>query len=68
STRTHICECGCVLDRDHASAIVILKKGLNTVGHTGIYAWGDIPSWAVGATLLSNGESLNQEPLSQTGI
>ncbi len=68
STRTHICECGCVLDRDHASAIVILKKGLNTVGHTGIYAWGDTPSWAVGATLLSNGESLNQEPLSQTGI
>ncbi|MDJ0570474.1 MAG: hypothetical protein QNJ53_15720 [Pleurocapsa sp. MO_192.B19] len=39
----------------------ILKKGLNTVGHTGIYAWGDIPSWSVGATLLANGESQNQE-------
>lgn len=49
STRTHVCECGCILDRDHASAIVILKKGLNTLGHSGIYAWGDTPSWAVGA-------------------
>ena len=48
STRTHICECGCVLDRDYASAIVILKKGLNTLGHSGIYAWGDTPSWVVG--------------------
>lgn len=61
STRTHVCDCGCNLPRDHASAIQILKKGLNTVGHTGIYAWGDTPSWAVGASLSSNGESLNQE-------
>ena len=59
STRTHICNCGYVEDRDVAAAINILKKGLNTVGHTGIYAWGDTPSWAVGATLSSNGESLN---------
>ncbi len=59
STRTHACDCGCVLPRDQASAILILKKGLNTVGHTGIYAWGDTPSWAVGASLSSNGESLN---------
>ena len=48
STRTHVCDCGCIMPRDHASAIQILKKGLNTVGHTGIYAWGDTPSWAVG--------------------
>ena len=27
------------------------------------YAIGDLPSWAVGASLLSNGESLNVEPL-----
>ena len=66
STRTHACECGCVMDRDHAAAIQILSKGLNTVGHTGIYAWGDLPSWAVGANLLSNGESLNQESPSST--
>ncbi len=38
STRTHICNCGYVEDRDVAAAINILKKGLNTVGHTGIYA------------------------------
>ena len=59
STRTHACECGCIMPRDRASAIQILKKGLNTVGHTGIYAWGDTPSWAVGASLPSKGESLN---------
>ena len=61
STRTHVCECGYVEDRDVAASINILQKGLNTVGHTGIYAWGDLPSWAIGATLSSNGESLNQE-------
>ena len=61
STRTRICDCGCNMPRDRASAIQILKKGLNTVGHTGIYAWGETPSWAVGASLLSNGDSLNQE-------
>ena len=51
STRTHVCKCGYVEDRDIAASINILKKGLNTVGHTGIYAWGETPSWAVGATL-----------------
>ncbi len=37
STRTHICKCGCVLDRDHNAALNILAIGLkNTVGHTEI--------------------------------
>ena len=63
STRTHACECGYVEDRDIASAIQILKIGLSTQGHWGTYATGDLPSWAVGTTLLSNGESLNVEPL-----
>jgi putative transposase len=61
STRTHTCQCGYVEDRDIAASINILQKGLCTVGHTGTYAWGDLPSWAVGANLPSNGESLNQE-------
>ena len=62
SVRTHVCpKCGYVEDRDVNASINILRRGLTTVGHTGSYAWGDLPSWAVGATLLSNGESVNQE-------
>ena len=61
STRTHVCKCGYIEDRDIAASINILKKGLNTVGHTGIYAWGETPSWAVGSSLSSNGDSMNQE-------
>jgi putative transposase len=62
STRTHVCpHCGYVADRDLNASINILKLGLSTVGHTGIYATGDLPSWAIGASLLSNGESLNVE-------
>jgi putative transposase len=62
STRTHVClHCGYTEDRDINAAINILRLGLSTVGHTGTYAWGDLPSWAVGANLLPNGESLNQE-------
>jgi putative transposase len=50
SQRTHECECGIVLCRDHNAAKVILRRGLATVGHTGglesdsINAWGDSPS------------------------
>ena len=43
STRTHICKCGYIEDRDIAASINILKKGLSTVGHTGTYAGGDLP-------------------------
>ncbi|MEG4803598.1 transposase [Microcoleus sp. ARI1-B5] len=37
STRTHICKCGCILDRDRNAARNILSQGLGTVGHTGTF-------------------------------
>jgi putative transposase len=47
STRTHICGCGTILDRNRNAGRNILAKGLkqaginlNTVGHTEINAWG----------------------------
>ncbi len=58
STRTHICQCGCVLDRDENATLNILKKGLGTVGHTGtlglesINASGEMTSTLTGAILL----------------
>ncbi|MEQ8958020.1 MAG: transposase, partial [Coleofasciculus sp. C2-GNP5-27] len=62
SQRTHVCgNCRYVEDRDIAASLNILQKGLSTVGHTGTYAWGDLPSWAIGAILSSNGGSENQE-------
>ncbi|MFB2980149.1 zinc ribbon domain-containing protein [Microseira sp. BLCC-F43] len=49
SVRTHICQCGCVNDRDHNAAINILDKALkqtgyqlSTVGHRSTSnAWGE---------------------------
>ena len=38
STRTHVCRCGCVMDRDKNAARNILSRGLGTVGHTGTLA------------------------------
>lgn len=57
STRTHVCQCGCVLDRDHNAARNILSRGLGTVGHTGTFALdasnasGDESSTQVGVIL-----------------
>jgi len=48
STRTHVCKCGCRLDRDENAARNILAIALNTVGHTGIHASGDIDHYSVG--------------------
>lgn len=67
STRTHACQCGCVLERDHNAARNILSRGLATVGHTGSYgvdpcnAWGEDTSTLVGAILSGQVISENQE-------
>ncbi len=67
STRTHICKCGCVLDRDHNAARNILSRGLGTVGHIGTFALdasnalGDESSTQVGAILPEQVMSLIKE-------
>jgi putative transposase len=57
STRTHVCQCGCVLDRDENAAINILNKGLSTVGHTGRSAL-DVGNASGENTSIDVGESL----------
>ncbi len=37
STRTHVCACGCRLDRDENAAINILNRALGTTGHVGTW-------------------------------
>jgi putative transposase len=77
STRTHACQCGCVLDRDHNAALNILTKAIGTTGHVGtsvlddsvsqkdtVNASGDIPSTFAGANLRGQGASLREESLS----
>ena len=56
STRTHVCRCGCILDRDHNAAINILNSALSTTGHVGTWlkesnASGDLSSTEVGENL-----------------
>lgn len=53
STRTHICACGCRLDRDKNAAINILNRALGTTGHVGTWildpnASGDLSSTIAG--------------------
>ncbi len=67
STRTHVCACGCNLDRDENSGINILKKALSTVGHTATFgldpinAWGENTSTFSEAILSKQVISMNQE-------
>ena len=37
SARTHVCACGCQLDRDENAARNILRLGLSTAGHSGTW-------------------------------
>lgn len=52
SVRTHVCECGCVLDRDENAAKNILHKA-NTVGRTEIQALGQNTHCLDGEILLN---------------
>ncbi|NEP53635.1 MAG: transposase [Moorea sp. SIO3C2] len=56
STRTHVCECGCELDRDHNAAINIRNRAISTTGHVGTWvidpnASGDLASTLLGSDL-----------------
>lgn len=67
STRTHVCQCGCEMDRDHNAAKNILSRGLSTVGHTGTFALdasnalGESTSTLAGAILFEQVDSLIKE-------
>ena len=67
STRTHVCQCGCELDRDHNAAINILNAALSTTGHVGTWvlddpnASGDLAPTVLGANLSQQAESVNEE-------
>jgi putative transposase len=67
STRTHSCQCGCSLGRDHNAALNILTKAIGTTGHVGTSvldtenAWGDKPSTLIGENLSGQGMSRSQE-------
>ena len=67
STRTHVCKCGCSLDRDENAARNILSRGLGTVGQTETSrfnlgnACGEVISTDVGEILYQQIASMNQE-------
>jgi putative transposase len=67
STRTHVCACGCQLNRDENAARNILKLGLSTVGHTGTWlldslnALGEDASTFSGEILSKQATSVNKE-------
>lgn len=74
STRTHVCQCGCEMDRDHNAARNILSRGLSTVGHTGRYgldpwnALGELVTTLSGEILVGQTDSVIKEsPVFQPG-
>ncbi len=63
STRTHVCKCGCVMDRDFNAARNILNRGLGTVGHTGTFALDASNALGDEASILA-GEILLEQAIS----
>ena len=63
STRTHVCKCGCVLDRDDNAALNILKLGLSTVGHTGTFALDARNAGGDGASTITGVNSALASPV-----
>ena len=66
SMRTHVCQCGFILDRDWNAAINILKLALSTTGHVGTWiddpnASGDLASTVIGVSLSQQVGSMNEE-------
>jgi putative transposase len=66
SMRTHVCQCGFILDRDWNAALNILKLALSTTGHVGTWildpnASGDLASTLIGAILSEQVGSMNEE-------
>ena len=60
SVRTHVCNCGTVLDLDHNAALNILAKALrqagidlNTLGHREINPWGQTDLYSMMVTSMS---------------
>ena len=58
STRTHVCKCGCVINRDFNAARNILRRGWGTARHVGTFglepsnALGELTSTVVGEILI----------------
>jgi putative transposase len=63
STRTHVCQCGCVLDRDENAAINILKLGMAERSRTFAVATGHVETQNASGDLTATEEefALNQQ-------
>lgn len=61
STRTHICQCGCILHRDWNAAINILRKAKSRGGHPRSNAKGVETPTLLGETLVEQVLTMNLE-------